>query len=206
MAIQNTFEQEKYLRRLADALEVQPATLEASLGRPRSVVSQPRGRVSAPSASTTPFEGEHHDTLEEHLLALLLQWPELRQQAQEVEPAALETWENRQIFTLWIECPIIDRFQDTLEEGMRQQANYLIELPLPPMDLRRREQAVKDCIHRLEERRLRRLKAEEALLLEEASEPGEKATVLEQQIVETNEKLRRLFGARGGYQRLGRDH
>ncbi len=211
MAIQNTFEQEKYLRRLADALGVQPATLEASLGRPRSVASPRRGRASTTSASTTPFEGEHRDTLEEHLLALLLQWPELRQQAQTVEPGALERWENRQLFTLWIECSRIDKFQETLEGDIRQQANYLIELPLPPMDLRHREQAVKDCVHRLEERRLRRLKAEEALLLEEVSEPSEpgewkEPTVLEQQIVETNEKLRLLFDEKGGYQRSRRGH
>ncbi len=139
MAIQNAFEQERYLRRLADALGVQPATLEASLGKPSRAA--PRRREPAPRASVAPFEAESRDPLAEHLLALMLQWPELRQQAQEVEPQSLERWENRQLFTLWIECSKIDKFQDTLGEDIRQQANYLIALPLPPMDLRRREQA-----------------------------------------------------------------
>ena len=76
------------------------------------------------------------------------------------------------------------------------------------MDTSQREQAIRECVYRLEERRLRELKAEEALLLthatqsalEEPEEQGELA-VVEQRAMDTNERLRRLFNARAQEQR-----
>ena len=64
------------------------------------------------------------------------------------------------------------------------------------MDLRHRQQAVKDCIRRLKERHLRNLKAEEALLLDQSSQPED----MEQRVVDTNEKLKQLFLEKSSYQ------
>lgn len=203
-AVQNPFEQERYLRRLADALGVQPATLEASLGRPQRAAPARGGPRPSPQASVTPFQQQERDPLEEHLLALLLQWPELREQARELEPEALERGEDRALFTSWLACSTMDDLLERLEEALRQRARHFFTLPLPPMHPRHREQAVKECIHRLEERRLRRLKAEEALLLEGGEQPGkEEMQDLERQMVDTNERLKHLFTQRSEYSRHG---
>ena len=204
-AIDNPFEQERYYRQLADTLGVQPATLEASLGRPQRASSLRRGAEPTPKASATAFEVERRDPLEEHLLALLLRWPDLREQVGGLDPHSLGRWENREIFTVWIGCSIIEELLESLEEDLRQRVHHLLSLTIPPMDLRQREQAVKDCFHRLEERRLRGIKGEEALLLGGQEEPepaqGMKEQELEQRVVDTNESLRRLFHVRAGYQR-----
>lgn len=200
----NVFEQDKYFRKLADTLGVSLATLEASMGRPRprSSSSRFRNRGQAPAASTKAFEDEKRDPVEEHLLALVLQWPELREFVRDLDPQTLGRWDDRHLFTSWIECSTIERLLQGLEEDLHHRVHYLLSLSVPPMDLRQREQAVKDCFHRLEERWLRNLKAEEALLLQEgeaAEHPGE----LEQRGVDTNERLRQLFHARAGHPRRG---
>jgi len=146
------------------------------------------------------FEDEKRDRVEEHLLALVLQWPDLREFVRDLDPQALERWENRELFTLWIGCSTIDQLLQEVEEDLHQRVSYLLSLPVPPMDLRTREDAVKDCSHRLEERRLRTLKAEEALLWGQEEQMEE---AQEQRAVDINEKLRALFHARSGHQRRG---
>ena len=205
--LNNPFEQERYYRRLAETLGVPLATLEASVGRPQHTPAR-RARVANPThphASTAAFEAEQSDPLEEHMLALVLQWPDLRELVRDLDPQAMRSWENRAVFTCWIGCSTIEEMLQGLEEDLHQRAIYLQSLPIPPMDLRQREQAVKDCSHRLEERHLRGLKAEEALLWgqEGQSEEAQDVREQEQRVVETNEKLRRLFYTRTAHQQRG---
>ena len=201
----NPFEQEKYFRRLSETLDVSLATLEATMGRPQRAASRGSRGEPVQRAFATAFEGEHRDPLEEYLLALVLRWPELREYVGDLEPDTLVRWESREIFTSWIRCSIIDELLQGLEEDLRQRVHYFLSLPIPSMDVRQREQAVTDCCHRLEERRLRNMKAEEALLLGQGGVPEETEEMreLEQRVVDTNEKLLRLFYARSRYQQRG---
>jgi len=198
-ATQNSFEQDRYFQKLAEALGTTVATLEASLGRPSQTPSRRPTRARAsPQASPAPFEREAHNPLEEHLLALLLRWPELRPEAIGLDPQALERWESRHLFTSLMERSTMNTALQELEEGLRQHVQYLLSIPIPDMGLHQREQAVKDCLRRLEERRLRRMKVEEALLLEQEGLTEEAQGI----IVETNEKLRRIFSQKAEeYQR-----
>lgn len=198
-SVGNPFEQERYRRKLADVLEVSLATLEASIGRSQRPASRRGGPRATQEASVTPFEMERHDSLEEHLLALLLRWPELREHATDLDTQVLEKWENRETFTYWAECSTIEQLEQAPDEDLRQRIGYLQTLPIPPMDLRHREQAVKDCIRRLKERHLRNLKAEEALLLDQSDQPED----MEQRVVDTNEKLKQLFLEKSSYQHQG---
>jgi DNA primase len=195
-SVANPFEQERFRRKLADVLEVSLATLEASIGRSQRPASRRGGSRGTQEASLTPFEMESHDSLEEHLLALLLQWPELREHATDLDIQVLEKWENREAFTYWTECSTIEQLQQAPDENLRQRIGYLQTLPIPPMDLRHRQQAVKDCIRRLKERHLRNLKVEEALLLDQSGQSKD----MEQQVVDTNEKLKQLFLEKSSYQ------
>jgi DNA primase len=203
-----SFDQESYFRKLADTLGVKPATLEASLGRPRRELYSGSARKSTLKASSTPFESDRRDRLEEHLLALLLRWPGLRERVNGLDPHVLEQWENREIFTLWMGCSvnggIIGDLLGLLEEDMREQVNHLLTLTIPPMDLRQRGRAILECSRRLEERRLRKMKVEEATLLSGDNELDRTAVVIDgdigRQAVDTNDRLRRIFHERAsGY-------
>ena len=198
--MENAFEQERYFQKLADALKVPRNTLEASLGKPRPTSrGGRRGGMTTAQISASAFEDEYHNPLEEHLLALLLQWPELKEQVAALTPDLLERWENRELFTRWLKCSTIEGLRDEIEDNLQPQLDRLLTLSLPPLDLPQREQAVKDCSNRLEERNLRNMKAEESLLLDQG-EPLEAQERLEQRVVDTNEKLRLLFEQRSQQQ------
>ena len=91
-ATPDAFQQDHYFQRLAALLGVSEATLQASLGRPRSGGAtygdrsvgsyrsrgSPAGRAAGQGreASTAPFARLDHDPLEEYCLALMLQNPQ----------------------------------------------------------------------------------------------------------------------------------
>ncbi|MEE8443489.1 MAG: hypothetical protein V3S37_07045, partial [Dehalococcoidia bacterium] len=198
----NVFEEDKYYRKLADTLGVTLATLETSMGRPQRAVNRRTRRETTPRASATAFEEERHDRPDEHLMALVLQWPDLKGYVRDLDPQTLWHWEDRQVFTNWLECSTMEGLLEGLDEHLRQRVDYLLSITVPPTDLRQRERAVMECSHRLEERRLRNLKSEEALLFQDG-EAAESADQWEQRVVETNESLRRLFHAKSGHPSRG---
>ena len=204
----NKFDRERYIRLLAQLLDSTPETLAASIRKPRQAPPQRRSAPEASPASAAPFERERRDPLEEHALALLLQWPELKEAARELAPEAIIRMDNREVFAHWLECTTIDGLLKVVDEEQQERVNALLSSSLPPMDHRQREQAIRECVYRLEERRLRNLKAEEALLLaypaqssHEESEEQEDIADTEQRAVDTNERLRQLFYARAQEQR-----
>ena len=189
----NPFERERSIRRLAELLGVRPETLAATLARPTRVRSQRR------QTTASPTERESHDPHVEYLLALLLQWPDLKEAAGQLTPEAIGQMEDREIFTLWLKCSTLDRLRDTLDEELRGRVDGLLVLSLPPMDHLQREKAVRESVHRLEERWLRNLKIEEALLLERQGE----VEGIESQAMDTNDRLRRLFDIKNQGSRSG---
>jgi DNA primase len=198
--MENAFEQERYFQKLADTLKVPRNTLEASLGKPRpNSRASRRTDTATAQISASAFENERHNPLEEHLLALLLQWPELKDQVGALTPDMLERWENRELFTRWLNCSTIEGLRKDIEDDLQPQLDRLLTLSFPPLDLHQREQAVKDCSNRLEERSLRNMKAEESLLLDQDEQPEARET-LEQRVVDTNERLRLLFEQRSQQQ------
>ncbi|MBI4312329.1 MAG: DNA primase [Chloroflexi bacterium] len=210
----NAFDQDTYFRKLAQALGVSLETLEAAIGKPGAQARGGQGRraVAGRDVSSGVFEQKRRDLLEEHFLGMLLRWPELRGRVQELDPHCLSAWEDRQVFTEWMHCSTMEELTERLEGELRPRAEHLLTLALPPMDLRQREQAIVDCFHRLEERRLRAMKEEEALLLTQA-QPGEgqqegkpqSLDDLSSQAIATNQALRQLFLTKSLKHRRGQE-
>ncbi|MCZ6891807.1 MAG: DNA primase [Chloroflexi bacterium] len=202
------FERERYIRRLADLLSTTPETLAVSAARPQRPSSRRREPAAAPQTSSAPFEQEHRDPLEEHLLSLILRWPDLKETARSLPPDAFRRPDYREVFILWQKCSTIEELYQTADEEIREQVESMLSAPFPPTDVHQREEAVRQCLYRMEERHLRELKAEEALLLAQtasvaAQDEGESQGVdaLEQRVVDTNERLRQLFGTSTQIQR-----
>lgn len=187
-SIGNPFEREGYLKRLADVLDVQVATLEASLGK-LSTSSRRSNSQQRPRASESPFESTRKDVLQEHLLGFILQWPDLREHLVDMDPQVVRGWEDRILFSSWLKCSTIDELQQMHDDYLQRRIDHLLSLPVPPLDLRQREQAVKDCRYHLEIRRLKSLKEEEKLAMSEAGFSDD----IKKRVVETNEQLNNLF-------------
>jgi DNA primase len=188
-SITDAFEQDHHFRKLAQLLDVSEATLEASVGRPRA--SRTRGsNGSRREAASTPFQRLDRDPLEEHCLALLFQNPRLEPLSADLRSEHFLQPENREAFALWLK----DNPAESQNQGNEGHYAYLLEKGLPPSELKEREAALHHCIQRLEERRLRLLKGEEALLLSQM-DPQELAQY-EENILEVNSNMKALFKSR----------
>ena len=197
----NPFEQDRYIQRLADHLGVTRVTLEASAGRLRAPAKRRRTGQSGGSASAAPFRQEEGDPLEEHVLTLMVQDPELASRVGELMGDHFKAVENRALLSALTEAGTIDSVYGLLDGQGTQLLDRLAERVLPPADRLQRNADFDACKHRLEERHLRDLKAqEEAVLTQAAGSPPEDLPYLDsvhQQSTEINERLKELFSGKG---------
>jgi DNA primase len=206
-AVNNAAQQDHYFQLLADRLNISMETLRASVARP-AAPRRPGARQPAqqPPVAASPFAKLNHDPVEEYCLALLMRYPDLGEQAEGLRPEVFLRHENREI---------VSRFLDAgTEEGLAQgppsfpasmkesavpevldQLEALERKMLPPLDLTKRRRAFSEVMARLEERDLRRLKAEEEIRFSESPpdlESDEHQNTLDiNQRIKINETLRR---------------
>ena len=193
----NSFEQERYFQKLAQVLGVSRVALEASIGRPKAAPynrgGSARGRGPARVASVSPLMSQREDFLEDYVLALLLGWPELREQAGSVSPVQFHRTENREVFTRWLGCSTIDELQDVLDEALREHLAYLGQIDISPADRGSAETALGQSLGRLEQSHLREMQ-EGLLASDDATSPPPRE--LEETIVSVNSRLKELFTQR----------
>ena len=183
------FEQDRHFRTLAELLRVPESTLKARMDRPRPQRAPQRLRRTD-AAAATPFQRLEHDALEEQCLALLLQNPEMADMANGLRSEMFQRVENRELFTNWLQGITIE----LLDQGIRSHLDYLSGKPLPPADPKEKEADLSQCIHRLQERRLRQLKTEEGLRLSDVN--PEEFSQFEEEILKINSDMEALFRAR----------
>ncbi len=192
----NAFTQERHFALLADILGVTTEALEASVGRPRAPRRAQRrtARTAGGDATTvSALSGDREDSLEDYLVALLLDQPELKEDAAGVPAEYFRRTENREVFTSWQSCNTMEELDDILDESLRQHVEYLSGKDLGPLDRHSAEGALKQCLVRLEQRHLRE-QQEGLLATEDSTLPPSKE--LEEPIVTTNSRLRELFSQR----------
>jgi DNA primase len=135
--------------------------------------------------------------IEEYILAILLQHPEIVSKTSDLRPEYFENSENRAIFEAWkgsvgISADLTVLIDNAIQDHFKKVLNRI----LPGDEI---EDRYADCLSRLRERHLRNLKKkqEEALALE--AESGDKAAVLsklQEQGTTIAEELKELFAQR----------
>lgn len=117
--------------------------------------------------------------LEEYCLCLLLKYPSLRGLAGNLTPDHFDRSENREAFAAWQISQSSDDVQGNLDAALHQYLQSLIDRGHPPLDRREQEQALADCIRRMDERRLRsQLVFEAESALETGEDSAERSTRL----------------------------
>jgi DNA primase len=184
-------EEELYLKKLAGLLGVRERTLEGMAARLHSTRREKPYRVEL----KTSVRVNIGNPAEEQCLSLLLQYSELRDKAEKLLPEHFELTENREIFIAWRDVSNPEELLDVIDVDLQQHLKSLFRKVSPPADERKRERALDDCVHRLEEQRLRDLKVQEEYLLSDAESEGrnEDIDVLQQRGVEINLKLKETF-------------
>ncbi len=196
----DTLRQAQYVQKLASLLKISEPELMSILRKSRANRRrQPMGRTGqsrlARQISSSPVE--------EYCLALLLQYPELCHQSQELSPNHFDHTENREIFVQWQHSSDIADLQSKFDASLLEHLYYLLNKTFPP-DIRESDRArqldLANCILRLQEKLSRRLEAEKGVMLEVERERGgtsSELSKLEEQGINSGQQLREVFVKKG---------
>ena len=212
MAIGNSFEQDRYLTRLGDLLEV-PAErlrsmLQASRPAPRGASRRTAGRAGParrtneerldPAQVSNALDAANENGLEDHLLTLVLNHEELRDYATGVPEDHFHDSGNRAIFTMWRSAHTLDEVHSSMDDHLAARVDRLTSKLLPPGDHLLKVQDVSQTVHRLHERHLRYLKRlqTEAFARITPDVPVEELQELRRTAAEADNKLKQVFTAR----------
>ena len=192
-------DQYEYWNRLAEELSVPLDALRASLGHQGAGRSRSRGQANQPEpgaeveVSPTILGAEKAEPIEEYLLALLIQHPQLVEDVRDANPQFLRHTENRHLFTALLACPRIEELREGLDSTLNGLLDRLDSQELPPMSSSEREMARDRCLSRLEEQNLRELQ----MSLVQTGTPDEAPLrEVEPQIQQVNKRLRELQSMR----------
>ena len=195
--------QDRLVQRLADRLGVGRTTLEAAMGRmasraqtgrPQAGRGRARGREAPEGAVESVLRTAGREPVEEHALALALQYPEILARVGEAQADRFVRPDNRAILSALQEAGTIEVAHAQADGPMAEHLDQLSRRVLPPADPKQRAAEWTECLRRLEERYLRDLKEQETIALTEQA-PGDEEyrEAVSRQALDTNERLRDLF-------------
>ncbi len=139
-----------YLQRLSRLTQTPEEQLVLMLGRSRW--QKPAGPVRpGPDASAAPERG---DRPEEFLLALLLQYPQLRAAGLDIPPEMLWETENRLILAAWKEREALEATKEALPMELHDRVDRLFLRRLPAFDPKLAREALLGCRAKLTHRQL----------------------------------------------------
>lgn len=201
-AMSNFLDQEKYLAKLADLLSVSVGQLQASFERTQSQArplqqqaQQKARRQRAKEEAESVFRKADHDVLDEYVLALIVQYPEILARVAELPLEQVRRPENRALLSAIQSAGTIEGTYSLLDDMAGEHLYALIAKVLPPSDQRQRVADWEACLRRMEERYLRELKAQEEMALGVDVSPvdSEYKNAVDRQALEVNSRLRDLF-------------
>ena len=184
--IKNPIRQAHYLQKLAQLLKVSERSIEAALAR----IKPKPGRIKPPKEGIlTSRHPLLSSPVEEYCLALLLQYPELRNSARELLPEYFENSENREIFIAWQQSDKIELVRERFEPEIHEHFDSLLTRQLLSDKI---EQKYAECALRLREKFFRSLTMKiQSVLALEAETGGGAAELakLKEQGIEANTRL-----------------
>ncbi len=190
-----------YVDKLARSLKMERADVEAALHRLRTAGRKPK--TVRETERSRPARWLVSNTVEEHCLALLLQYPDLRPLATDLSSEHFECTENREVLSGWKDTPDVSLLESRLDDSLREHLCYLVGRVFPPgvaEDERKRCSELEYCILRLSERASRRLEAEKEAILEAEREKGgveSELAKLKEQGIGSGQQLQELFVKKG---------
>ena len=189
-AINDPIRQAHYLQKLAALVKVDMNTIKASLSRLKPSPVRRLSLTPKPATGGT-LRPLSSSSREEYCLALLLQYPELREYRQDILLEYFKNSENREIFNILKEVEDIASIKERLDPALHEHLDAIISKSLPGarnnIDMR-----FTDCKLELKKTYLKSLAARRA----EAGDMDIDSTRLEEGL-EISHQLRELDARRG---------
>jgi DNA primase len=190
-----------YVEKLARALKIKASDVEVALQKLKTAKERPR--LSKPTEQDRLARQFVSSTVEEYCLALLLQYPELRNSARELSPEHFESTENREVFVRWQHSSDISDLESKLDTSLLEHLYYLVKKVFPPAieeSERTRHFDLANCVLRLQEKLSRKLETEKEATLEIEREKGgisSELSKLEEQGINSGQQLQDVFVKKG---------
>ncbi len=192
-ATSNAFEQDEYIDMLATSLGVDRRLLETSISR-RQQPARRRNERSRGRQEETSVLADKRDHLEDYALALLVQFPDLRERQGDLESDYFRRTENRELFTCLLSSLTMEDVREQLDESLHEYLDGLSALEVSPTEEQWPvEEAFGQAARRLQQRHLKGLQ-DSLGSTEDTSVPPDRE--LEGPITEVNAMLRDSFARR----------
>ncbi|MDA0768629.1 MAG: DNA primase [Chloroflexi bacterium] len=190
IAAQDAFDQDRYLRKLADAIGVTREALMASLPRPqapRRTRSNTASRGNSPGISGTTLGASPEAALEDYTMALLIRRPEFKEMMAEFSPDNFRSAEHREILSRWLMSSSMEELRNSLDESLHDRLEFLFTTEITPADYSASERALDQCIRRLRNRHFKEL---QETLLDTGDESTPPSRDLELEIANVNAAIK----------------
>jgi DNA primase len=201
-SLSNDYDQDQHWEQLATLLDVSTERLRSMAARPstRSGAGRRTGPKPAEAISTDQLGAVLSRTIngiEEHVLALVFQWPELREFAEAIPAEHFLDTVNRELFVAWKKfCPT-DEMSETVSADLAEVVARLQSVTIPPSDHAQRVREMTQCVRRLRERFMRNLLTltEVALKEQEGILEQEQREELRNKTLDPSDSLKKVFEA-----------
>ena len=193
-ATSNAFDQDEYITMLADSLGVDRRLLEGSISRRRQPAPRRRDERRGNPREEAAVLADRRDRLEDYALALLLQYPDLREREGDLETDYFRRTENRELFTCLRSSITMEDVRDELDESLHEHLDGLSALELSPTETWPVEEAFGQAVRRLQQRHLKEL---QVVLLATDDMTVPPVRDVEDPVADVNAGLRESFARRG---------
>jgi DNA primase len=156
-AINDPIRQAHYLQKLAGLVKVDMNTIKTSLNRLKSTTGR-RQEGLRPVASSKIRSTLASSSREEYLLALLLQYNELKIELEGLLPEYFENSENREIYNLWKEIGDVVSLKEKLDPAIQEHLEIIVSKRLPGAGNNIEKRCI-DCAYELKKTYLKNLAA-----------------------------------------------
>ena len=154
------FDTEKYVGMLAEQLSATPETVNAALKRvPRRPGSQNTSIDLKPEFENSN-QVENTYKLDEYTLSLMLNRPELREVAIQIDPECFIRTEDREIYIKWLEFDSDESLFDALDVVLKERFSDIRKYSIVPSTNTDILIDFNSCANRLERRRLQQYRSD----------------------------------------------
>ena len=154
------FDTEKYVGMLAEQLSATPETVNAALKRvPRRPGSQNTSIDLKPEFENSN-QVENTYKLDEYTLSLMLNRPELREVAIQIDPECFIRTEDREIYLKWLEFDSDESLFDALDVVLKERFSNIQKYSIVPSTNTDILIDFNSCANRLERRRLQQYRSD----------------------------------------------
>ena len=212
LAIDNSFEQDRYRTRVSKLLGVSEEWLKSMIqstrtnsrgpgqgtGRRFGQIQRTNEERLDPAQVSNALSAANENSLEEHLLSLVLNHENLRDHATGIPEEYFHDSGNRAIFTVWRSAHTLDEVHSSMDEHLAARVDRLTSKLLPPGDHLLKVQDVSQTVRRLHERHLRhekRLQTERFARMT-PDVPAEELQELRRTAAAVDSELKQVFTSR----------